>query len=240
MARKTTIGITDLLKKKYAPGILPDAWLHHLGEDLTKRFTMTITGDSGHGKTIYALMLMKVLGQHIGKAFYNSVEQGFSKTLQSNAKLARLYEVAGKVAFGDHLTHEEMMKKLDNKHFRCTYLFTDSRDFMKLTFEQYKQYKQHPRRKHLGIITICQSDGSDQPKSTDGKQIKFDADIKVHVQDFVAYSTSRFGDTKPFVIWEKGHRARMKKLGKASPVFDGGELPLFGDSEDSTSNTVNS
>lgn len=38
---------------------------------------------------------------------------------------------------------------------------------------------------------------------------------------------------------DRRHRARMKKLGKASPVFDGGDLPLFEDGGEPTSNVAN-
>jgi len=222
MATKKSIGIKDLMERKYVPGVLPEIWMDHLGHTLTKKFQMTVTGDSSQGKTMYVMLLMKVIAEHLGRVSYNSVEQGFSKTLQNNVMLADLTSLAGKVQFHDHLSFDQMKEKLLNKHFRCNYWITDSQDFMEYTFKQYKEIKEMPKRKHLSQITICQSDGGPKPKSTDGKAIRFDADLKVHVKDFVAYNRGRFGETKPFIIWKEGHIKAMKEQGIISPVY--GEL----------------
>lgn len=222
---KKSIGLNDLQERKFESLVLDEPWRDHLGPDLVKRFDMCVTGDSGHGKTTYVLQLMKELCQH-GRGYYNSVEQGFSATLQTNIKLIDLSSIRGKIMFGDRLTYEELKAKLKNKYFRCNYLVIDSIDYMGLTFDQFQELKAI-KPKTLSIILICWSNGTEKPKDTQAQAINYACDIKVHVKNFVAHARSRFGAIKPHMIYEAGFKASRKKKtgnGVMSLFENGGEL----------------
>ena len=50
----------DLARKKYKTLPLKGGWKEHLGE-IERAGSILIYGDSGHGKTTYALQLMRVM-----------------------------------------------------------------------------------------------------------------------------------------------------------------------------------
>lgn len=212
MANKRTIGIKSLSERKFESIDLPPEWMVHLGEDIVKRFDLCVTGDAGHGKSTYVLKLCKVLSR-FGKVFYNSAEQGFSQTLKTNIKIVDLTAQSGRIMFGDRLSFEELKAKLKTKTFHCSYLVIDSRDYMSLTFKQFQELKEL-RPKTMGIIVVCWSNGGSRPTSTDGGAIHYACDIKVHVEDFAAYASTRFGASEPYVIYDKGHKDAMLRKGK--------------------------
>ena len=63
----------DLARKKYKTLPLKGGWKEHLGE-IERAGSILIYGDSGHGKTTYALQLMRELCQG-EKVLYNSMEE---------------------------------------------------------------------------------------------------------------------------------------------------------------------
>jgi len=218
MGKKSSLGIKDFLEKKFEPLQLSPAWMDLLGEDLVKRFDVCVVGDSGHGKTTFVLQLVKELSK-VGRVFYNSYEQGLSASLQTNVKLVDLSGCAGRIMFGNKLKYEELKKKFLNKYFRCNYLVIDSQDWMNFTEEQFKEL-QMLKPKTLSIIVICWCKaGSESPKNSNAQAIQYACDVKITVEDFVAYSRSRFGATKPYVVWRDGHIGQMVRKGKRSIVF---------------------
>lgn len=224
------IGIKKLQERKYVEIDTDSVWREHWGQDVVKTFHMTITGDSAQGKTMYMLYTAKELSK-FGRVLINSVEQGFRKTFQHNVAIAQL-PANGRIMIGDNLTFDEMMHQLTSKYSRYNYLIIDSRDFMELTFAQYKSIRSL-KKKALGIITVNHGDGDlkngiIKPNSPEGKKIRYDADIKVSVSNFIAHSRGRFGETKPFVIWEQGHLEAMNHAGKLSTVLKDKQLQLFG------------
>ena len=72
----------DLARKKYKTIDLSPQWTDHLGK-VERSGSLLIYGDSGHGKTTYALQLMKELCQK-EKVLYNSLEECGSLSLIEN------------------------------------------------------------------------------------------------------------------------------------------------------------
>ncbi len=82
----------DIAKAKFKMIALQGEWLRHLGR-MQRSGSILIMGDSGHGKTSYALQLMKALCQ-IEKVFYNSVEEGLKASFKRNLDLNGLKSVS--------------------------------------------------------------------------------------------------------------------------------------------------
>jgi hypothetical protein len=205
------IGINDFLKKQFNTFQFTDEWKASFGEP-EKNFKAIVYGHSGNGKTEFCIKWAKYLAQ-FAKVYYNSFEQGISKTLQDALKRNNMGEVAGRVIFGDKETFAQMLDRLKSKNGPQIVLI-DSRDYMNLTTEQFKKLIEAFPRK--AFIIICWESGG-KPKGEYGKSIEFQCDIKIRVSNFKAYPKSRFGGNDPFVIWDRkpkvGEQLQLMKTG---------------------------
>ncbi len=213
-----TTGITDFLAKKYKELDFDGEWLESFGKP-EKNFKCCVYGASGNGKTEFIIKLAKYMAKFT-KVYYNSHEQKFSKSLRDSLRRNNMQEVNGKVIFADGESVEEMEERLSKKNSPGA-IIIDSRDYMKLTIDQFiRLVETFP---HKCFIVICWSSGK-EPKGQHAKDIEYCCDVKILVKDFKAHMRSRFGGNKPFVIWDKGatksstheHKVAQIDLFKAS------------------------
>jgi hypothetical protein len=191
------IGINDFIGKQFKEYPFTGKWLDHIGIP-EQNFKLLVFGHPKNGKTEYCIQLSKYLAG-FGKVYYNSFEQGISKTLQDALKRNNMGEVSGKVIFGHKETLPQMIKRLKAQG-SARFVIIDSRDYMNLTDEQYKTLiTTFPRK---SFILICW-EKSGSPKSEYAQNIQFMVDAVVHISQFKAYPVSRFGGNKPLVIWDK-------------------------------------
>ena len=196
------IGVRDFLDKTFDTYAFSGNWLESFGEP-EKNFRMVVYGRSGQGKTEFCLQLAKYMAG-FGRVYYNTFEQGISKTMQDGLRRNNMEEVAGQLIFGNRETFPEMLARLGKKR-SPRICFIDSRDYMNLTQEQYKLLiKRFPRK---SFILVCWESGG-APKGDHAKAMLYMCDIKVQVNDFLAYPASRFGGNIPFAIWPE--RAKNK------------------------------
>lgn len=190
------IGINDFLSKKFDTYDFDGPWKESFGQP-ERNFRMIVYGDSGHGKTDFCIQLAKYMAKFT-KVYYNSPEQGISKTLQDALNRHNMSEVTGRVIFGKD-SFAEMMEYLGKRGApQCAVI--DSRDYMNLTPVQWKKMvKAHPRKSFI-VVTWAQGE---KPKGQAARDIEYMCDMKVYVANFKAHSRSRNGGNKPFVIWEK-------------------------------------
>lgn len=192
-----TIGITQFLERKFDTYALDGAWLAALGEP-EKNFKMILFGKPGNGKTEFAIQMARYFAGFT-KVYYNSFEQGISKTLQDALRRNNMQDVVGKVIFGDKETFDEMMQRLSGKN-APQIVIIDSRDYLNLTGAQYKALTEaHPRK---AFVIICW-ESAGKPKGEHAKAIEYMCDIKAYVRNFVMEPRSRFGGNEKFVIWDR-------------------------------------
>jgi len=191
------IGITDFLARNFNSYAFEGVFKDHLGEP-EQNFKMIVYGSPGNGKTEYCIQLAKYLAS-FAKVYYNSFEQGISKTLQDAIKRNDLTSVKGKIMFGNRERLDEMIKRLKSKG-SPRIIIIDSRDYMNLTAEEFKLLiGTFPRK---SFIVVCW-EGGGKPKGEHAKAMEFMCDIKVRVVGFRAHPSSRFGGNKDYVIWDK-------------------------------------
>lgn len=192
-----TLGIKTILGKTYDSYPLEDKWLAALGP-ISKPFRWLIFGKPKNGKTSFTLQFCKAISK-ISKVYYNSMEEGDSKTMQQALINAKMDEVAdGRFMLGDRDSFQEMIEKLKRNH--CAVVVIDSRDYMKLTTDQYKKLTTMFPRK--SFIIICWEQ-SGKPLGKYAKDIEFMVDMVTHVKNFEATTNGRFGAQLKYKIWDR-------------------------------------
>jgi hypothetical protein len=216
MAKKIrNYGVNDIGQWKFNDIGIPQEWYEHLG-DISEGFRMIIQGNPGHGKTEYVMQLSKMLATHYGKVNLNNTEQGKSKTLKEAFIRNNMNEIPpGKWTLCDKSQNrfDAWFKRLSGRNTGRV-IILDSRDYMDLTIDQFKQL--HEKFKKKAIIIVCW----DAPFSIHSKEIKYLCDIKVKVHNFRARIVSRFGGNKTWVIWDKPHNLFIDAKTKEVPMAD--------------------
>ena len=195
-----TIGIFQLYQKEFDLFEFTDAWLEHIGMP-EKNFSCFIQGGSGNGKTDYCVKFAKYLSQ-FGKVLYLSYEEGISETIKTAFMRNNMKDVTGKVILAENTSVDELITYLQKRNSPKIAII-DSLDYMNLTADQYKKIRKSCPKK--AIIIISWSEGK-EPATTAGKKIKYMCDIKIDVNNFTAFSKSRYGGHKPFVIWDRNKK----------------------------------
>lgn len=208
------IGITDFLNKTFDVYQIDAEWLDSFGL-IEKNFKMSVTGESGGGKTELVIKMVKMIAENFGtKAEYFSFEQGISATLQRAIERNTMQDVKGKVMFLSGGTFDELFARLKRKA-SGRIVVIDSQDYSELSTKQYKLLvKSFPKK---SFIVISWSKG-DKPKNQAAKDIEYMSCIKVYVKDGKAYPRSRFGGNKTFTIFEKKSNASVQKT-----LFENGD-----------------
>lgn len=193
------LGIKQLLSKKYVlvEGLSPE--MRAVIGDIEDSFVALIYGNSANGKTNFLVQLCKELSC-LGVVLYNSHEEGHGKTVQDLVIRHGLAEYDSKFRFLDNEPFPELFARLKKKH-SPKIVVIDSVQYSGITYEQYKQLKETFKRKIF--LFISHAEGK-EPKASVAKAIKYDANIKVHVNGFIAFVQSRYGGNKNYIIWEEG------------------------------------
>lgn len=193
-----TLGVHHILAKQYRSLAFTGIWAEVFGLP-SDPFTMLMYGHPKNGKTTFAMFFAKYLSQ-FGKVWYNSIEEGDTKTIQDAFLRAGMHELEeGKFMLGDRYFYQDMVEKLQRPN-SGRFVFIDSRDFINLTCQQFKKLKSLFPRK--SFIIICWK-AAGKPAGKFAKDIEFIVDIVVHVAAYRAFPRSRFGGGREFVIWDK-------------------------------------
>lgn len=191
-----TLGVSALLSKNYEVYELPADWEAALGR-IGKPFRWLVFGKPKNGKTSLLLQFSRMMGILGHKVYYNSVEEGASRTMQEAVVRAELKDVPqGKFMLGDRDTYPEMIDKI--KKMRPKVVIIDSRDYIKLSTEQYKKLiKLYPR---ISFVIVCWEQAG-KPLGKYAKDMEFMVDMVTHVSKFKAHTNGRYGAGLKYTIW---------------------------------------
>lgn len=197
------ISIDQLYRTKRVVLPFNDKWRRFMGSPECKG-SIIVWGASGNGKTRFAVMLANYLST-FKKVVYNSIEEGDSATL------ARAFQECGITADNKNLTvlNRESLSELRerlSKHKSPDVVVVDSLQHWRITEVEYKELVTDFDNKLF--VFISHADGKEPAKAI-GMAVKYDANVKICVDRFIATATSRCDGCKgePFVIWEE--QARM-------------------------------
>ena len=167
-----------------------------------------VWGNSGNGKTNLVMQLICELSTYY-KVFYNALEEGTRLTMQRN-----IQRISGSLNSKNLLIGSESLAELDsrlNKQKSPQIIIIDSIQYTGLTWLAYRKFKEaHPDKL---IIFISHAKGKN-PAGETAMRVKYDADLKIWVEGFVATSNGRYNPGGEFKIWDEGaikHHSTLKK-----------------------------
>ena len=164
-----------------------------------------VWGNSGNGKTRFALQLCKYLCQ-FGRVAYDSLEEGVSVSLVKAIKETHMMEVRKKFVVLDKEPIDQLTVRLERPK-SPDIVCVDSLQYTGMSYEQYKALKERFPKKLF--IWISHADGT-LPEGRVAKKVRFDSNVKVFVQAYRAEPVSRYGGGKPYIIWEEGYRKNFE------------------------------
>lgn len=197
---KQALSVSQLLAQEKETIRLSPEWEQAFGEPEAVG-TWLVWGNSGNGKTSFALLLAKELCRH-GVVLYDTLEEGTSLSMMNAAERCGLAEVNRRIRF----VSEDMDVLVERLQKRRSprMVVIDSFQYTQMTYKQYLQLKEALPR-HL-LIFISHADGN-LPASRSAKSVMYDASLKIWVEGYRAHSKGRFiGERGYLNIWEEGAR----------------------------------
>lgn len=181
------------------------AWLESFGKP-ELRGAWIIYGESGCGKTHFALMLLKYLTDFRPKGAYDTLEQGLSLSFQNAWRDAKMEQVGSKVIVLHKEPIEELRVRLNKKRSPDIIIIDSITALVGFTRPQFsKLMNDYPDK--LFIFIAHEENGKPYPSIA--QHVRKLSEVKIKVEGFKAFFTTRFrgdngeGET-PFVIWERG------------------------------------
>lgn len=192
LKRAVTVDQIESMKFKTIP--FEAEWKESFGTPELKG-SWIIWGNTGNGKTTFALRLAKYLASFHPVA-YNTIEEGLKLSFQRAVVNANMQEVKSKFKILDGETIAELRFRL-KKPKSPSIIFIDSLQYTDLNKGTYKKLlKDFPKKL---FIFISHAEGK-KPKGKTADSVAYDADVKIFVDNYVAYPISRFGGNQPFEI----------------------------------------
>ncbi len=191
---------TDLLATKYDEINWEGEWYDNFANP-EARGIWSVKGQSGNGKTSFLLQLAKELSKK-GRVLYNSLEEGNSKTMREAWKKHGLADCGRKI----QLIKEdisELTVRLEKRQ-SPNIIIIDSFQYTDFNWKSFLKFKN--KFHHKLFIFNQQMDGNKIMDKT-GIRVNFDADLKIEVVGFKAFSKGRsFGKffKEGFLIWDEG------------------------------------
>ncbi len=206
---KKALSYADISKVTFKSIKIDNDWKPHLGEPQLGNSHWLIFGDAGHGKTSYALQIVKQLCANGHKVHYNTLEEGTKKSFKmalnrNNMKSANgfNYQKENLPEFTARLSRKRQPKIIVIDSVQ--YFFRGKLE--KHYFEFIEQFE------NTTFIWISGADGK-KPRGKVAEAIKYDADIIVRVKDYLAtIEKNRFEAYEPRIIWEQGYNDSQIKL----------------------------
>jgi hypothetical protein len=199
---------SDLEKIKYKTMKFEGDWADTIGDEVELAGVWIIWGQSGNGKTKFALELAKYISR-FEPVYYNSLEEKKKLSFRRALQVANIASVGNRIQFQSE-SFERMKQRL-RKERSFKVVFVDSLQYLRITVDQYFELiAEFPDK--LFVFT-CHAQGL-QPKGDLADEVRFDADVKLRVHQFVAtpVEATRYGGNTPYVVWEEGMRKAQMKL----------------------------
>ncbi len=194
---RRAVSVTELLNKKFIDIAFEGKFKASFGQP-ERSGVWIVWGKSGNGKTDFCIKLSKELTKS-GKVAYNALEEGVRKSIQQAVKRNNMKEVKDRFLILDRFELAELVSYL-NKRRSADIIVIDSIQMSELTKSTYKKLKRDFPKKLF--IFVSHAEGRN-PLGRFADFVRYDSDLKIRVEGYKAFNTSRLGGGEPFVIWEE-------------------------------------
>lgn len=160
----------------------------------------------GSGKTTFTLQLCKYLSK-FRRVAYDSLEQGLSLSLQKAWERVEMVEVDTNIVLLNKETLAELRERLGKKKAPGVVVIDSLQYLHGFKWTDFTKLKDD--FPDTLFVYICQ-DKNGQPAGNLAQRIRYDAEVKIRVEGYKAFVTTRYEDpTKgeggaDFIIWEQG------------------------------------
>ncbi|WP_304726880.1 ATP-binding protein [uncultured Alistipes sp.] len=194
----------NMMNAKFEVADFTGKWLASIGKP-ELRGAWIIYGESGCGKTHFALELLKYLCGFVGRTAYDTVEQGKCRSFQNAWKDAAMHEVGTRVI----VLHKEQIKELRErlqKRKSPNVIVIDSITaligFTRAVFIEL--INEFPDK----LFIFIAHEENNKPYPAIAQHVRKLSEVKVRVEGFRAFVTTRFktaeGGGEDFTIWDEG------------------------------------
>jgi len=184
--QKNARGVREVMEMQYSTFPFEGEWYDAFGTP-ERRGVWFIWGDSGNGKTTFAMKLAKELCKYALVA-YDSLEEGASLTMRNTMERCGMMDVNKRFLLLDAEPLDQLSIRLKRQR-SPEIVIIDSFQYTQMTYKQYIQFKEANKKKLL--IFISHADGK-QPNGRAAKSVMYDATLKIRVEGFRAFSKGRF------------------------------------------------
>lgn len=195
----------NVLQAKFEVADFEGRWLRSLGRP-ELRGTWLVYGGSGCGKTTFVLEMCKYLTK-FGRVAYNSLEQGLSLSLQKAWERVGMSEAGTNIILLDKESAKDMTDRLNKRKSPDIIVIDSVQYWRRYTIEDHLKLRNtYPDK----LFIYISQERKGEPKGSTAQNIRYDADIKIRVEGYKAFVTTRYEVPEKqeggadFVIWEQG------------------------------------
>ncbi len=195
----------NVLTAKFETADFDGAFLASFGRP-ELRGAWIIYGGSGCGKTTFVMQLCKYLTR-FRRVAYNSLEQGLSLSLQKAWERVGMEEVGSKIILLNKEGLKDLTVRLRKKQSPDVIVVDSLHYWMRFNMNDYMKLRESFPDK---LFVFVSHEKAGQPKGTMAQNIRYDSDIKIRVEGYKAFVTTRYEVAElgaggaDFVIWEQG------------------------------------
>lgn len=165
-----------------------------------------IYGGSGSGKTTFVMQLCKYLTR-FRRVAYDSLEQGLSLSLQKVWERVGMEEAGNRIILLNKESLADLRERLDKKQSPDVVVIDSLQYLDSFYWKDFKKLKEDYPNK---LFVFVSHEKGGQPDGKIAVKIRYDADIKIRVEGYKAFVTTRYEVAErgeggaDYVIWEQG------------------------------------
>lgn len=195
----------NVLTAKFEVAEFDGAFLASFGKP-ELRGAWIIYGGSGSGKTSFVMQICKYLTR-FRRVAYDSLEQGLSLSLQKAWERVGMEEVGNRIILLNKESLKDLRLRLAKKQSPDVVVVDSVHYWLGLKMSDYINLRNDFPDK-LFIFVSHEKGG--QPDGKLAQKIRYDSDIKIRVEGYKAFVTTRYEVAErgeggaDFIIWEQG------------------------------------
>lgn len=200
---------------KFESAAFTGAWLASFGRP-ELRGAWFVFGGSGSGKTTFVLQLCKYLTQ-FRRVAYDSLEQGLSLSFQRAWERVGMEDVGTQIIMLIKEDLQEIITRLKKKQSPDVIVIDSVQYLHGLRWKDYTTLKELFPNK---LFIFVSHEKNKQPDGGIAIKIRYDADIKMRVEGYKAFITTRYAvpelgeGGEDYVIWEEGANKYWNNIGE--------------------------